>query len=70
MIYKFQYHINDDPTPHHRLYTALTEDTATAMFEATCDDGSLSGEHVTLISIKEVAKELPTEDEPQAFISE
>tara|TARA_R100000808_G_scaffold24269_1_gene55490 strand:+ start:19072 stop:19281 length:210 start_codon:yes stop_codon:yes gene_type:complete len=61
MIYKLEYQFNDDPSPHQRYYTALSPDIATAMFEATCEDGSLSGESVTLLSVEEVAAQLPPE---------
>ncbi len=52
MFYKLQYNIEDDPKPHHRYYSALSPDIAASMFEATCEDGSLTGEHVTLLSIE------------------
>ena len=52
MFYKLQYNIGDDPVPHQRFFHALTPDTATSMFEATCEDGSLTGEHVTLLSVE------------------
>ena len=52
MIYKLEYQLADDPKPHQRYYTALTPDTAEAMFEATCSDGTLTGENVTLLSIE------------------
>jgi hypothetical protein len=55
MIYKLEYQLEDDPQPHQRYYTALTPDTAEAMFEATCSDGSLTGESVILLSIEPFA---------------
>ena len=69
MIYKLEYQFNDDPSPHQRYYTALSPDIATAMFEATCEDGSLSGERVTLLSIKEMG-DIPPEECVETCVSE
>lgn len=52
MFYKLQYNISDDPHPHQRYYNALSPEVAACMFEATCEDGSLTGENVTLISVE------------------
>ena len=61
MIYKLEYQLEDDPVPHHRYYTALTADTAACMFEATCDDGTLSGyKNITLLSVEPLKKDVPT----------
>ena len=58
MIYKLEYQLEDDPKTHLRWYNALTRDTAQAMFEATCTDGTLTGyQNITLLSVEP----LPTE---------
>jgi len=62
MIYKFEYQVESDPTPHCRFYNALDSDTATSMFEGTCEQ-SLTGENVVLLSVKEVMSEPDSETE-------
>jgi len=67
MIYKLEYQLEDDSKPHQRYYTALTPDTATAMFEATCSDGTLSGyQNITLLSIEPIPPVEPEELVPSS----
>lgn len=58
MIYKLEYQVEGDPSTHKRFYKALTSDTALSMFEETCLEGSLTGQHVRLLSVQ------PLEDLP------
>ena len=58
MIYKLEYQLEDDPCPHERYYNALTPDIATAMFEATCSDGTLTGyQNITLLSVNPLSND-------------
>jgi hypothetical protein len=63
MIYKMEYQVEDDPSPHKRFYNALNPDTALSMFEQTCEEGSLTGQHVELISVKAIEDNSSGNDE-------
>ena len=51
MMYKVEYEYEDDKKPHNRFYSALDANTAKAMFEETCEDGSLSGCNVKIVNV-------------------
>ena len=63
MIYKMEYQLEDDPSPHKRFYNALTSDTALSMFEQTCEEGSLTGQNVQLLSVKAIEDNSSGDDE-------
>jgi hypothetical protein len=56
MIYKFSYQTESDPKPHLRYYNALDSDTASYMFEGTCEE-TLYGENVVLLQVEEILDE-------------
>ena len=63
MIYKMEYQLEDDPSPHKRFYNALTSDTALSMFEQTCEEGSLTGLNVQLLSVEMLEDCHPSQDD-------
>ena len=58
MKYAISYNIPDDDTnrKHVRYYSALNEETAKSMFEATCEE-SLAGENPHIVDIKNLSEE-------------
>tara|TARA_Y100000310_G_C20516734_1_gene731552 strand:- start:474 stop:680 length:207 start_codon:yes stop_codon:yes gene_type:complete len=55
-MYKIEYRYENDKYLHNRFYSALNLSTAKAMFEATCDEGSLSGCNVKIIDVSEISE--------------
>lgn len=56
MMYKIEYKYENDKYLHNRFYSALDPSTAKAMFEATCDEGTLSGCSVKIIDVSEISE--------------
>ena len=58
MTYQITYTLEGQETAHCRWYRALDAATAVEMFKATCENGSLTGEHP---KVKAVYKKMENE---------
>ena len=54
MMYKIEYQYEDEKMTHNRFYSALDPITAEAMFDATCEEGSLVGCDVKIVNVCEI----------------
>tara|TARA_R110000824_G_scaffold339752_5_gene526283 strand:- start:198 stop:422 length:225 start_codon:yes stop_codon:yes gene_type:complete len=53
-MYKIEYQYEGEKMTHNRFYSALDPITAEAMFDATCEEGSLEGCDINIVNVCEI----------------